>query len=206
MGAAQAGAQTYVTNLVQAVEFKLTGYYQTEATQGSESIKRHASKLSISNKEIMTLLKVQMGGTWSDNAKLKLISKAPTDDTPKLVVRDKVNGANVDTDVTAYFSAHVAVSIEETEIKNNPFRVNGSGYDVVAYQMALDAATFRIGGFSKIKIDTIRYKDEPAALAHTGTFNVSGSGFYGVSTGGLVPVALTGTLKISGNEIEVVTE
>jgi hypothetical protein len=42
---------------------------------------------------------------------------------------------------------------------------------------------------------------------HTGTVNVSGNGDYQVSIlGGILPVALTGTVKITGTDLKSMAE
>lgn len=206
-GAAQCKAQNTVINLVQELRFKLTGYYQMSATENSTSFFRHAGKVSITNKDIINLLEKQVNIIFSPDAKLMLISSTPVDVTPKIVVRDRFEGERFDTDVTQYFSAEVLASMEETTINKNPLRANGSSYDLVVFDMHLSQVQFRLQGFGKTKIGTAKYEGESTALVHTGKVNTSGSGEYQVSVlGGVVPMALVGTVQISGKELKAMVE
>src|SRR5512140_300414 len=105
LGASQSNAQT--TNVVQHLNIKLTGYYQAAATETSSAINRHAVKVSIVNKDVIKLVGLEMNISFSDKAELMLLSKVPVDLSPAVIVRDKVNGNTVDTDVSAHFSAQV---------------------------------------------------------------------------------------------------
>jgi hypothetical protein len=206
-GAVQCKAQNTVINLVQELRFKLTAYYQMSETENSTSFFRHAGKISITNKDIINLLERQVNIIFSPNAKLMLISSTPVDLTPKIVVRDKFEGERFDTDVTQYFSAEVLASMEETKINKNPLKANGSSYDVIVFDMNLSQVEFRLQGFGKTKIGTAKYEGDPAALVHSGTVETSGSGQYQVSVlGGVVPVALVGTVKITGSELKASVE
>jgi hypothetical protein len=202
-GAVQANAQS-ITNIVQNLVIKLTGYYQTEPTDTANGVNRHTAKVSIKNPDILNLLGEQLQVSFSDDAKLMLVSEAPADLEPRVIVRDIVSGVTIDTDVSAYFSALVLASAEESKIQNDPLKASGTGYDAMEFQMALDKATFKIVGFSKTKVQTLKYQGNPAAVYHAGTFNVSGSGYYALTpTGGLVLVVLSGTVQISGHDVEV---
>jgi hypothetical protein len=206
-GVTQGQAQNTVINLVQELHFKLTGYYQMSETETSTSIYRHAGKVTITNKDIINLLERQVNIIFSANAKLMMISSTPVDLTPKIVVRDRFEGNSFDTDVTQYFSAEILASMEETKINKNPLRASGSSYDVVVFAFNLTQVQFQLQGFGKTKVSTGKYEREPAALVHTGTVDTSGNGEYQVSVlGGVVPVALTGTVKITGSQLKAMVE
>jgi hypothetical protein len=209
-GATQSNAQNTVLNIIQDLNFKLTGYYQMSPTENSTTFFRHAGKVSITNKDIINLLEKQVNIIFSSDAKLLLISEiteAPVDPTPKVVVRDTYQGEKFDTDVTEYFSAQILTSIEDTKINKNPLKTNGSSYDVIAFEMQLTQVHFRILGFGKTQVKTGKYEGEPVAIVHTGTVDSSGSGDYQVNIiDGVVPVALTGTVKISDTQVKASAE
>jgi len=206
-GAAQSRAQNTVLNVVQDLNFKLTGYYQMSATENSSTFFRHAGKVSINNKDIINLLERQLNIIFSSNAKLLLISATPVDLTPKVVIRDKFEGESFDTDVTQYFSAQVLVSIEETKINKNPLKANGTSYDIIAFEMKAGEVRFRIQGFGSLKVSTGKYEGDPVALVHTGKVDTTGNGDYQVSIiTPVVPMALTGTVQISNTEVKAMPE
>ena len=206
-GAAQSQAQNTVINLVQELRFKLTGYYQMSMTENANSFFRHAGKITINNKDIINLIEQEVDIIFSEDAKLLLISGTPVDSTPKVIIRDHFEGERFDTDVTQYFSAEILASIEDTTINKNPLKANGSSYDVVAFELTLSQVHFRIQGFGKTKVDTGKYEGDPVAIVHTGKVEISGNGYYKVSfLSGVVPVALTGTVQISGKEVKAMTE
>ena len=206
-GAAESKAQNTVLNVVQELRFKLTGYYQMSATENSTSFFRHAGKVSITNKDIINLIERQVSIIFSVNAKLLLISETPVDLAPKVVIRDRFEGDWFDTDVTEYFSAEILASVEETKINKNPLKASGSSYDVVAFEMKLPEVQFRILGFGKLQVRTAKYEGDPAALAHTGKVDASGSGDYQVNIlTGVVPVALVGTVQISNTQVKAMVE
>jgi hypothetical protein len=206
-GALQLRAQTTVTNIVQDLDIKLTAYYQKESTTNSGTIMRNAGKASISNKDIISLLGLQLNVLFSSDAKLLLISNLEDALNPKVVVRDTVGGNNVDTEVGQYFSAVVHSSVENSKIKLNPLNVSGTGYDVVEFNMAVDTAVFSVQGFAQTSISTVKYQGQVVGEVHTGSMNVSGSGTYGAAPGGgLTPVAIKGTVKVSGKNTEVETQ
>src|SRR6187549_2093022 len=125
-GAAQLNAQTSVTNIVQNLNLKLTAYYQTDVTTNSSNITRNAGKASVANKDIIALLGLQLNVVFTSDAKLLLISNLEDSLNPKIVVRDKVGGNNVDTAVGQYFSVTVIQSIESSKIKLDPLNVSGT--------------------------------------------------------------------------------
>ena len=206
-GAGQSGAQNTVLNVVQELRFKLTGYYQMSSTENPSTVFRHAGKVTVTNKDIINLLEQELNIIFSANARLLLISGTPVDLTPKVVVRDTFQGEKFDTDVTQYFSARVLASVEDTKINKNPVKANGKSYDVVAFELKLTEANFRIQGFANLHVKTGYYEREPAAIVHTGKFDAVGNGNYQVSIiVPVVPVALTGTVEISGTDVKAVTE
>ncbi len=171
-------------------------------TENSTTFFRNAGKISINNKDIIYLVGRQVSIVFSTNAKLLLISATPVDPAPKVVVRDKFDGTEFDTDVTQYFSAQVLASIEDTKINKNPLKTNGSSYDVVAFDMKLTQVHFLVTGFGKTQVKTGNYQNKPVAIIHTGTANASGNGVYQVNIiTGIVPVALTGTVQINGTKV-----
>jgi hypothetical protein len=207
LGAARSQAQNTVLNIVQELNFKLTGYYQMSPTENSSTFFRHAGKVSITNKDIINLLEREVDIIFSTDAKLMLISGTPVDPTPTVVVRDKFEGEKFDTDVTQYFSAEILSSVEETKINKNPLKAKGTSYDVIAFEMKLSEVKFRIQGFGNMKVTTGEYEHDPVAIVHTGKVDTSGNGEYQVSVlGGVVPVALFGTVQISGTEVKAMTE
>lgn len=200
-------AQNTVINLVQDINFKFTGYYQMSPTENSTTFFRHAGKVSVTNKDIINFLEPEVGIIFSADAKLKLITNIETNLQPKVIVRDRFDGEQFDTDVTEYFSAEILGSIEETKINKNPLKANGKSYDVVAFEMKVAKATFRVEGFGPVAVKTGKHEGEPVALVHTGTVNVSGVGDYQVSIlGGVLPVVLTGTVKITGTDVKSMEE
>jgi hypothetical protein len=205
-GAAQLKAQTSVTNIVQDLTIKFTAYYQMDPTTNSTTIFRNAGKASVVNKDIIALLGLQMQIVFSDNAKLLLISSLEEGLNPKVVVRDTVSGNTVDTDAGQYFNAVVMSSVENSKIKLNPLNVSGTGYEVIVFNMAVDTAVFSVQGFAQTAISTVKYQGQVVGGAQTGSMTVSGSGTYGASpAGGLTPVTITGTVKVSGKNVEVKT-
>src|SRR5262245_54174084 len=146
-GATQSRAQNTALNVVQELNFKLTGYYQMSPTENSSTFFRHAGKVSITTKDIINLIAKETNILFSSNAKLMLISDTPVDTTPKVIIRDKFEGQRFDTDVTQYFSAEVLASIEETKINKNPIKANGTSNDVIAFELKLTQVHFRIVGF-----------------------------------------------------------
>ena len=201
-GAAESKAQNTTLKVEQNINFQLTGYYQMSPTENSSTFFRNAGKISISNKDIISLLGQQVSIIFSTNAKLLLISDTPVDLMPKVVVRDKFEGVKFDTDVTQYFSAQVLASIEDVKINKNPLKTNGSSYDVIAFDMNLTQVHFLITGFGKTQVKTGNYQQNPEAIVHTGTVNASGNGEYKVNIiTGVVPVALTGKVQINSTEV-----
>jgi len=204
---AQSEAQNTVIKVVQELRFKLTGYYQMSATENSTSFFRHAGKITITNKDIINLLEDEVNIIFSADANLLLISETPVDPSPKVIVRDKFEGERFDTDVTEFFSAEILASIEETKINKNPLKASGSSYDVIAFEMNLSQVQFKVQGFGKTQVRTGKHEGEPAALVHTGTVQASGNGEYRVNIlSGVVPVALTGTVQITGTDVKSMTE
>jgi hypothetical protein len=200
-------AQNTVINIVQDLNFKLTGYYQLTPTENSTTFFRHAAKVSITNKDIINLLEPEVGFIFSADAKLLLISSTTSNVPPKVIVRDRFDGERFDTDVTEYFSAQVLASIEETKINKNPLKANGTSYDVVAFEMNTAKSAFRVQGFGNVHVQTGKHEGEPVAIVHTGKVEVNGNGEYQVSVlGSVLPVALTGTVQISGNEVRAMEE
>jgi hypothetical protein len=205
-GAAQLNAQTSVTNIVQNLNLKLTAYYQTDVTTNSSTITRNAGKASVANKDIIALLGLQLNVVFTSDAKLLLISNLEDSLNPKIVVRDKVGGNNVDTAVGQYFSVTVIQSIESSKIKLDPLNVSGTGYEVLEFQMTVDGADFSLQGFAQTAISTVKYQGHVVGGVQTGTMNVSGSGNYRASpAGGMVPVAIKGTVQVLGKDVEVTT-
>jgi len=206
-GAAQSEAQNTALNIVQDLNFKLTAYYQMSPTENSSAFFRHAGKVSVTNKDLINLIEKEVNIIFSSNAKLLLISTTPQDLTPKVVIRDKFEGEKFDTDVTQYFTAEVLASIEETKINKNPLKTNGKSYDVVAFEMNASQTQFKVLGFGNTKVNTGKREGDPVAIVHTGKVDVSGSGDYQVSVlGGVIPVALTGTIQITGTEVKAMVE
>jgi hypothetical protein len=205
--ATQSEAQNTVLNIVQDINFKLTGYYQMSTTENSSAFFRHAGKVSITNKDIINLIEKEVNIIFSSNAKLLLISTTPVDLSPKVVIRDKFEGEKFDTDVTQYFSAEVLASIEDTKINKNPLKTNGSSYDVIAFEMKLTQVHFKVMGFGITQVKTGKYEGESVAVVHTGKVDTSGSGEYQVNyLTGVVPVALSGTVQISGTDVKAMPE
>ena len=201
-GASLSQAQNTTLKVEQNLNFKLTGYYQMTPTQNSTTWFRNAGKISINNKDIITLLGRQVNIIFSNNAKLMLISDTPVDLTPKVVIRDKFQGTEFDTDVTRYFSAQILASIEDVKINKSPLKTKGSSYDVIAFDMELDQVHFLITGFGKTQVKTGNYHSDPVAIIHTGTVDASGNGDYKVNIiDGIVPVALTGTVQVNGTQV-----
>jgi hypothetical protein len=206
-GAVQSMAQNTVLNIVQELRFKLTGYYQMSGTENSTTFFRNAGKVSITNKDIINLLERQLNIIFTTDAKLMLISATPVDPTPRVVVRDKFEGEKFDTEVTQFFGAEVLASIEDTKINKNPLKTNGTSYDVLAFELKLTEANFRIQGFANMHVGTGKYEGESAAIVHTGKVNTTGSGEYQVSVlGAAVPVALFGTVQVTGSEVKAMVE
>lgn len=207
MGGAPSHAQNTVLNVVQDLNFKLTGYYQMSPTENSSTIFRHAGKVSITTKDIINLLEKQVNIIFSSDARLLLISEIPVDPTPKVVVRDTFQGQRFDTDVTQYFGAKVLASIEDTKINKNPIKTRGKSYDVIEFEMNLDQAGFKILGFGKLQVKTGKYEGDPVAIVHTGKVDTSGSGEYQINLlSGVVPLALTGTVQISNTSVKASAE
>jgi hypothetical protein len=212
-GAAESMAQNTVLSVVQNLNFKLTGYYQMSMTENSTTFFRHAGKVTINNKDIINLLEQEVNIIFSSDAKLLLISEVPAngetpvDLKPKVVVRDKFEGESFDTDVTRYFSAEILASVEETKINKNPLKASGTSYDVIVFELKLPEVQFKIQGFGKMKVKTGSYEHEPAALVHTGKVDATGNGNYRVSIIIPVqPVALTGTVELSGSDVKAMPE
>jgi len=206
-GAAQSNAQNTVIKVVQELHFKLTGYYQMSMTESSKAFYRNAGKVSVTNKDIINLLEPEVNIIFSSSAKLMLISDIPVDSHPKIVVRDRFEGERFDTDVTRFFSADVLASIEDTKINKNPLKANGSSYDVMVFAMNLTQVQFQVQGFGKTKVRTGKHEGEPAALVHAGKVSGSGNGAYQVNIlTGVVPVALTGSVNITGTDVKSMTE
>jgi hypothetical protein len=207
IGAARSNAQNTVIKVVQDLNFKLTGYYQMSPTENSTTFFRHAGKVSVSNKDIINLLEREVNIIFSSGASLQLISRTPTDPAPRVVIHDHFEGTPFDTDVTEYFNAKVFVSVEETKINKNPLKTNGKSYDVIAFEMKLGQVQFLIQGFGALEVKTGKFQDDPVAIVHTGKVNATGSGTYQVNIiTGVVPVALTGTVQISGTEVKAMAE
>ena len=206
-GATQSEAQNTVLNIIQDLNFKLTGYYQMSPTETSSAFFRHAGKVSITNKDLINLIEKEVNIIFSSNAKLLLISTTPQDLTPKVVIRDKFEGEKFDTDVTQYFTAEVLASIEETKINKNPLKTKGLSYDVIAFEMNLTQVHFKVMGFGTTQVKTGKYEGEPVAVVHTGKVDASGSGAYQVNyLTGVVPVALFGTVQIEGTDVKAVAQ
>jgi hypothetical protein len=206
-GASLSQAQNTVLKVEQELRFKLTGYYQMSATESSTTYFRHAGKVSISNNDIINLLEREVNIIFSADARLFLISGTPVDLTPKVIVRDKFDGQKFDTDVTQYFKAEVLASVEETKINKNPLKANGTSYDVIRFELNADDVKVKVQGFGSLKVSTGKYEGDPAALVHTGKVEVTGNGDYKVSIiTPVVPVALTGTIQITGTDVKASTE
>ncbi len=204
---AQSTAQNTVIDVIQELRFKLTGYYQESDTENSKTLFRNAGKVTITNNDIINLLEGEVGIIFSADARLLLISRAPVDRTPKVVVRDRFEGEPFDTDVTQYFSAEVLASIEDGKINKNPFKASGSSYDVIVFELNLPQVEFRVVGFGKTKVGTGKSEGEPTAIVHTGKVDASGNGELQVTPlSGVVPVALTGTVEILGNQLKATVE
>jgi hypothetical protein len=205
--ALESNAQNTVIKLVQDLSFKFTGYYQMSPTENATTFFRHAGKVSFTNKDIINLLEPEVGIIFSSDAKLKLITNIETNTQPKVIVRDRFQGEQFDTDVTQYFAAEVLESVEDTKINKNPLKASGTSYDVIAFVMRVPKASFRVLGFGAVQVKTGKHEGEPTAVVHTGTVNVSGNGDYQVSIlGGILPVALTGTVKITGTDLKSMAE
>jgi len=204
----QSNAQNTVLKVVQDINFKLTGYYQMSPTENSSTIFRHAGKVTITNKDIINLLENEVSIIFSPDAKLKLISATPDYADPKVIIRDKFEGNQFDTDVTEFFGAELLASIEDVKINKNPLKTNGKSYDVVAFEMHTSQTHFKVLGFGNTKVNTGKHEGDPVAIVHTGKVDVSGNGDYQVSVlvGGVVPVALTGTIQISGTDVKAMVE
>lgn len=206
-GAGPALAQNTVLNVVQELRFKLTAYYQMSPTENASTFFRHAGKVSIVNNDIINLIEKEVNIIFSDDAKIMLISRTPVDLAPRVVIRDSFQGSKFDTDVTQYFSAQVLASIEETKINKNPLKASGTSYDVIAFELNLSQVNFRIQGLSPLKVTTGKYEGDPAALIHTGKLDASGNGQYKVNIlSGVVPVALIGSVQLTGSEVKAMTE
>jgi hypothetical protein len=204
---AQSTAQNTVINLIQELRFKLTGYYQMNDTENSKTLFRNAGKVNITNKDIINLIEGEVGIIFSGDARLMLISRTPVDLKPKVVIRDRFEGESFDTDVTQYFSAEVIASIEDGKINKNPFKASGSSYDLIVFELALPDVEFRVLGFGKTKVGTGKKEGEPVTIVHTGKVDASGNGNLQVNPlTGVVPVALTGTVEISGNQVKATVE
>jgi hypothetical protein len=196
-----------VLNVVQELRFKLTAYYQMSPTENAKTFFRHAGKVSIVNNDIINLLEKEVNIIFSDDAKIMLISRTPVDWAPRVVIRDSFQGSKFDTDVTQYFSAQVLASIEETKINKNPLKASGTSYDVIAFELKLSQVNFRIQGLSPLKVTTGKHEGDPAALIHTGKLEASGNGEYRVNIlSGIVPVAVIGSVQVSGSEVKAMTE
>jgi hypothetical protein len=207
MGAAPSRAQNTALVIQQELNFKLTGYYQMSPTENSTTLFRNAGKVSLTTKDIINMLGKQVNIIFSGNARLLLISQTPVDLTPKVVIRDQYQGQSFDTDVTQYFSARIFASIEDTKINKNPLKTSGKSYDVIAFEMNLDQAEFRILGFGTMQVRTGKYQGEPVAIVHTGKVDSSGSGEYQISIlTGVVPVALSGTVQIDNTVVKAIAE
>jgi hypothetical protein len=145
---------------------------------------------------------------FSSDAKLLLLTPAASPDTlpPSLQLRVVVRDG-VDTDVTTYFGVSILQAVEDTKTSLAPYETSGKGYDVVEFRMTVAQATFAVQGFSKTKIDEVTYAHETIGRSRSGSFNVSGYGTFSASPGGeSVPLVLTGSVKISGKDVEVVTQ
>ena len=205
-GMARSMAQEAVT-VVQELTFKLTGYYQKDDTENNKKVFRHAGKVSVSNKDIINLLEGPTGQVFPNDATLVLLSGTPVDLFPRVVVREKSGGVIVDTDVTQYFSAERLASIEDEQINKSPLKANGVSYDVLVFKMQVTDVAFQVQGFGKTTVSTGKFEGDPAAIIHTGKLNVSGAGEYQATlVSGVVRVALTGTVAITGNAVKVVAE
>jgi hypothetical protein len=203
-GAAQLNAQT--TNIVQNLNLKLTAYYQAGATTNSSNIALNVGKVSVVNKDIIALLGLQLNVIFTSDAKLLLISDLEDSLNPRIVVRDTQGGNTVDTEVGQYFSVTVIQSVESLKIKVDPLNVSGTGYEVLTFNMTVDGADFSVQGFAQTAISTVKHQGRVVGGAQTGTMNVSGSGNYSASpAGGLVPVAIKGTVQVLGKNVEVST-
>jgi hypothetical protein len=205
-GAARSMAQEAV-NVVQELTFKLTGYYQKDDTENNKKVFRHAGKVSVSNKDIINLLEGPTGQVFAPDAILILLSGTPVDRFPRVAVREKSGGDVVDTDVTQYFGAERLASIEDGQINKDPIKANGVSYDVLVFKMQVPDVAFQVQGFGKTTVSTGKFEGDPAAIVHTGKLNVSGAGEYQVTLViGVVRVALTGTVTITGNNVKAVAE
>jgi len=206
-GIARSTAQNTVINVIQELRFKLTGYYQMNDTENSKTLFRNAGKISITNRDIINLIEGEVNIIFKADARLLLISRTPVDLTPKVVIRDRFEGESFDTDVTQYFSAEILASIEDGKINKNPFKASGSSYDVIIFKLNLPQVEFQVQGFGKTKVSTGKYEGEPTTIVHTGKVDASGRGNYQVNPlSGVVPVALTGTVEISGNNLKATVE
>lgn len=204
---AQSTAQNTVIDLIQELQFKLTGYYQMNETENAKTWFRNAGKVSITNKDIINLIEGEVNIIFKPEARLLLISRTPVDLTPKVVIRDRFEGESFDTDVTQYFSAEVLASIEDAKINKNPFKARGSSYDLIVFKMNLPQVEFQVQGFGKIKVSTGKYEGEPTTIVHTGKVDASGNGNFQVNPlTGVVPVVLTGTVKITGDQLKATVE
>jgi hypothetical protein len=206
-GAAQSNAQNTVVKLVQDLRFKLTGYYQMNPTENSQTVFRNVGKVTITSQDIINLIEPEVNIIFSANANMLLISDTPVDRTPRVVIRDKFEGEKFDTDVTQFFSAEVLASIEDTKINKNPLKAKGASYDVVVFKLNTTQIQFQVQGFGKTKVGTGKHEGKPAAIVHTGKVNASGTGNYQVNVlVGLVPVAMSGYVQIVGTDLRSMTE
>jgi hypothetical protein len=205
--ATQSKAQNTVLRVQQDLHFKLTGYYQASPTETPKTLNRNADKVTISNNDIINMLEGQVGIIFSGDARILLISLVPVDPAPRVVIRDKFEGEKFDTDVTEYFSARVLASIEDTKINKNPLKAKGSSYDVYAFEINVPQASLKLQGFEKMKVITGKSETEPVAIVHTGKVETTGGGVYQVSAiSGVVPLAVTGTIEVSGSEVKASVE
>ncbi len=200
-------AQNTTLKVVQDLRFKFTAYYQMTPTENATTYFRHAAKVTISNNDIINLFEKELNIIFSTDAKFLLMSDTPVDPSPRVIIRDTYQGEKFDTDVTDFFSAQVLASIENTKINKNPLKANGSSYDAFAFELNLTDVNFRVQGLSVTKVGTGKYEGDPTALVHTGKVNVTGSGNYRVSVLDTpVPVALEGTVQISGSDVKAMTD
>lgn len=206
-GMATVRAQNTVLNVIQELNIKLTGYYQMSPTENTTTFFRNVGKITVTNKDIINLLEKQLNIIFSGDAKLLLLSETPVDQSPKVIVRDWFQGERFDTDVTEYFSATMLASMEDTKINKNPLKTNGKSYDVMVFEMKLDQVGFRIQGFGITQVKTGKFEREPVAIVHTGKIEASGNGEYQVNIlTGVVPVALTGTVQITGTDVKAMPQ
>jgi hypothetical protein len=204
---AQSTAQNTVLKVVQDLNFKLTGYYQMSPTENPSTLFRHAGKITVNNKDIINLLESEVNIIFTPDAKLKLISLTPVDPNPRVIIRDTYQGTKFDTDVTEFFSAEILTTIEDTKINKNPVKTTGKSYDVISFELKLTDVNFRLVGFGNLQVKNGKYENEPVAVVHTGSVDSSGSGVFQVSyITGIVPVALTGTVSISGSDVKAETQ